>query len=104
MRHTAEHEFAQARVAVAAHHHEIGAAVGGVRQERVGDVDATARNTVDIDFQTVPGEVLADIGAFDLVLLAALIGDDDDFDAAGFHQQRQGIADGARRLAAAVPA
>ena len=70
-------------MAVAAHDHEIGAAVGGVRQQRVGDVDIAAGNAVDVDLQSVPGEVLAHIGALDLVLFAAFIGDDDDFDASG---------------------
>ena len=59
---------------------------------------------LNVDFQAVTGEMLAHIGAFDLVLLAALIGDDDDLDAAGLGQKRHGVGDGARRLPAAVPA
>jgi hypothetical protein len=71
-------------VPVAAHDHEIGGAVGGVRQERVGNVDITARSAVDIDLESMPGEMLADISALDLVLLAALVRDNDDFDATAF--------------------
>jgi hypothetical protein len=90
-------------MAVTAHHHEIGAAVGGMGEEHVGDIDIAARDALDIDLQAMTGEMPAHIDALDLVLLAGL-GDDDDLDLSGFHQERHGIADGARGRAAAVPA
>jgi hypothetical protein len=51
----------------------------------------------------VAREVLAHIGAADLVALA-LFGDDDDVDRLGAFQERHGVADGARSRAPAVPA
>ena len=54
-RHGAEHiagdaapdEFAQARMAVAAHHDEIGAVVGRVREDRALHVDIAAGDALD---------------------------------------------------------
>ena len=45
-------------MAVAAHHHEIGAAVGGVREQHIGDVDAAAGYAVDLDLEVMPGKIL----------------------------------------------
>src|SRR4029077_4513308 len=59
---------------------------------------------MDIHLKSVAGEMLADVGAFDLVLLAAFAGDDDDFDATAVMDDRYGISDGAGGGAAAVPA
>jgi hypothetical protein len=42
------------------------------------------------------------IGAFDLILFAALVGDDDNLDASGPSQKRYGIADRPRRRPATV--
>ena len=74
-RHAAEHEFTQARVAVAAHDYEIDVGIGCV--QRVGDVEAAVVDALDFHFKSVTREVLAHIGAFDLILLAAFVGDDD---------------------------
>src|SRR5580704_14245002 len=89
---------------VAAHHHEIGGAVGGVRQQRVGNVDITSGNAVDVDFESMPGEMLAEIGALDLVFLAAFAGNADDFDTAAFAKDRDRVGNSARGGAAAIPA
>src|SRR5215469_10603354 len=59
---------------------------------------------MDVDFKAMPGEMLADIGALDLVLLAAFVGDDHDFNAAALADDRQGVGNGASGRAAAVPA
>ena len=59
---------------------------------------------LDLNLEPVPREMLCHIGALDLVLLAALVGDDDDLDLARLLQQRHGVGDGARGGAAAVPA
>ena len=50
------------------------------------------------------GKVLAHIGAFDLVLLAAFVGDDDNFDAPRPFKERDGIGNGARCRPTTVPA
>ena len=44
------------------------------------------------------------IGAFDLILFAGLVADDDDLDAPGLSQKWHGIADRPRRCPATVPA
>src|SRR6516225_2194479 len=59
---------------------------------------------MDIHFKSVAGQMLTDIGALDFVLLAAFVGDDDDFDAAAVADDRYGIGDGAGGGATAVPA
>src|SRR5438874_1063879 len=89
---------------VAAHHHEVGRAVRGMRQERVGNVDIAPGNAVYIDFESMPGEMLADIGALDLVFLAAFAGDADYFDPAAFAEDRDCIGNSTRGGAAAIPA
>src|SRR5438045_7536278 len=59
---------------------------------------------MDVDFQSMPSQMLADIGALDFVLLATFAGDDDDFDAAGLANDRHRVGNGAGGGAAAVPA
>jgi len=44
----AENEFAQARMPIAAHDHEIGAAVGGVVENDVRDREVAAGNAFDV--------------------------------------------------------
>ena len=63
----AEDELAQARMAVAAHDDEIGLAVGRMRQDRVGHVALDRAEPLDLDLQPVAREMLADVGAGDLV-------------------------------------
>src|SRR4051794_28690391 len=46
-RHASEDEFAQARMAIAAEHHGIGAGRGGVREDRARDVDAAGRDALE---------------------------------------------------------
>ena len=82
--HATEHKFAQPRVAVAAHDDEIGASIGGVREDHVGDIDVAKHRALDLNFEPVPRKVLRHIGAFDFILLAAFVADNDDFDLAGF--------------------
>src|ERR1700683_4975957 len=52
----------------------------------------------------MPGQMLAEIGASDLILLAAFIPNNDNLDALRLFQQRPRIADGACGGAAAIPA
>jgi len=49
-------------------------------------------------------QMCAYIGAFDLILFAWLVADDDGLDASGPSQKRHGIADRPRRCPATVPA
>jgi len=100
----AKHELAQARVAVAAHDDEIGVGIGGVREQRVGDVDVAVVHAIDLHFKSVTREVLAHIGAFDLILLAALVGDDDYLDTSSSLKERHGIGNRARCGSATIPA
>src|SRR6185437_12359711 len=65
-RDAAEDEFAQARMAVAAHDEEIGADVGRVRQDRVHHGAAGRDDALHLDLEAVPGEVPADLGAWNL--------------------------------------
>ena len=48
--------------------------------KRVGDVEVAVVDALDFHFKSVTREVLAHIGAFDLILLAAFVGDDDYLD------------------------
>ena len=41
--HAPKHEFAQARVAVAAHHDEIDALIGRTGKQHVGNIDVVAK-------------------------------------------------------------
>ena len=59
----AEHKLAQARVAVRAHYQEIAAPICDVRQDRVGDVDVARLDLLNLDLDTVAGEMEGDVGA-----------------------------------------
>ena len=48
-----------------------------MREQRVGDVKIAVVDALHFHFNAVTRKVLAHIGAFDLVLLAAFVGDDD---------------------------
>src|ERR1700691_6707925 len=50
-RNAAEYEFAQARVPVPAHDHKVGAGIGRVRQQNVGDVDIAKDRALDLDIE-----------------------------------------------------
>ena len=71
-------------------------------KQRVGDVDVAAGDALDVDLQAVAGEMLAHVGAVDLVLLAAFVGDDDDFDAAR-PCSNSGMASAMARAAGRLP-
>ena len=75
--------------------------VRGMRQDHVGDVDIAERGALDLHIKAVPGEVPAHVGAFDLILLAALVGDDDNLDAS--RPLRSGMASAMARAAARLP-
>src|SRR5215468_6016498 len=75
----AENEFAQARVPVAAHHHQVGPAVGDVVENDVADRDVALGDALDLGGNAVTREMLGHVGAGDLVVLA-LLGDDEDVD------------------------
>jgi hypothetical protein len=51
---------------------------------------------VNVDFESMTGEMLTDIGALDLVFLAAFAGDADDFDPAAFAKDRDRVGNGPR--------
>ena len=57
-------------MAVAAHHDEVAPRVGRVRQDRARDVGVARYDPLDLDLQAVAGEMLADVGAGNLVALA----------------------------------
>ena len=63
-------------MAVAAHHNEVRGNVRRVGQEHVGDVDVAHRHALDLNIESVAGKVLTHVGAGDLILLAAFVGDD----------------------------
>src|SRR5204862_7554010 len=101
----AEDEFAQPRMPVAAEHHEFGADVGSVGEDRIGHVDAAAgADALDLDVDAVPRQMAAHVGAGDLAALVALASDDDDLDRLGAREEGQRIGDRARSRPAAVPA
>src|SRR5262249_52208852 len=102
--HVAENGFTQTRMSVAAHDHEIGAGVDGVRQERVADIDIATGNAMDVDLKPMASQMLANVGALYFILLAAFTGDDHYFDATAFANDRYRIGNGAGGCAAAVPA
>ena len=59
----AENEFAQSRMAIAAHDDEIGAGIGGMRENHAGDIDIPRRQPFDLDLQAVAGKVMRDVAA-----------------------------------------
>src|SRR5262245_34015454 len=91
-----EHEFAQARMAIATHDDHVGGGIRRVREDRGGHVDVRRRDAFDIHLETMPGEMLPKIGAGDFVAFARLVGDDHHLDLLCLFQQRQGISDRAR--------
>ena len=91
-------------MAIAAHYNKVSGAVGGVRQQSVGNLDIAAGKPVNVHLESMAGEVLADISALDVILFSAFIGDDDNFDRTAFAENRNCIRNSARRCAAAVPA
>lgn len=66
--------------------------------------DTTARKPMNIHLESMAGEMLADISALDVALLAEFVCDDDDFDTSAFAENRNCINNSAGRCAAAVPA
>ena len=50
-------------MAVGAHHQQIGALAGKLREQRVGDVEVARLDPADVDLDAVAGEVQADVGA-----------------------------------------
>ena len=62
-----EDEFANARMPVAAHHDQVGGAVGGMRQDRVRNAGIWRDDRLQFHFQTVAREVLRDLRARKLV-------------------------------------
>src|ERR1700691_2555716 len=75
-----------------------------MRQQNVSDVDIAKDRALDLDIEIMPRQMLAEIGARDLLLLAAFIRNNDDLDAFRLLQQRHRIANSACGGAAAVPA
>ena len=59
----AENEFAQSRMSITAHDDEVGAVVGGTRQNDAGDVNIPCRLSFDLDLQAVTGKVMRDVAA-----------------------------------------
>ena len=94
-------------MAIAAHDDEVGAGIGGVRQDRVGYVEiptATIRRTLDLE--AVPGEMVCDVTRLGIfVTLAGIAGDDHDLHPP-LARARNGMASPDRTggVAAAVPA
>ena len=91
-------------MAVAAHHDEVGGRVRRVRQERARDVGVGRDDALDLDLEAMAREVLADVGAGDLVALRPFARDDHHVDRLGAREQRHRVRDRARRVAARVPA
>ena len=50
-------------MAVGAHHQKVGALVGELREDRVGDVDVGRVDPLDLDLDPMAGEVQADVSA-----------------------------------------
>jgi hypothetical protein len=59
----AEHEFAQSRMAVAAHDDKVGADVRGMRQDGIGQVEIDGRDPLQLDLEAMTGEVVRDVSA-----------------------------------------
>src|SRR5436305_13722506 len=91
-------------MAVAAEDHEVRAAVGGVRQDSGLHVGAADGQALDLAADAVARQLPGHIGAGDLAALVTLAGDDQDFHVLGAREERHGVANGARRWPAAVPA
>src|SRR5262245_64928165 len=104
-RDTAEDELAQARMPVASHHHEVGAAVGGVGQDHVFDCDIALGHAFDSGLDAVTGQMLAHPGADALVVVVlALLGHHDEVHRLGAFEERHGVDDGGGGGGRDVPA
>ena len=101
---TAEHELAQARMAVAAHHQQIGALVLRLQQERLADVGVRSHGLGRLALDAMAGQrrQCRRRHVADHVALALRV-DPGDLDLPGATQQRQGVERRARRLAATIP-
>ena len=103
-RHAAEHELAQPRVAEAAHDQRVGTEIGDARQQQVGSADVVGAQRLRLGLDAMLGEMAHQrLGRPGMTVGLFLGVDRHDPDLLGLAQQRQGVADGARRLAAAVP-
>src|SRR5947199_4892694 len=91
-------------MAIAAEHHEVGSSLGRVREDGVLHARAAAGDVLDVDIDAVTREMPAHVGAGDLAALIALARDDDDVDRFGALKEGQGVRNGARGWAAAIPA
>src|SRR5262249_13034933 len=91
-------------MAVATHHDHIGEGIRRVGQDSRGHVDIRRCNLLDIYSETVPSEMLAEIGPRHFIYFVRLIGNDDNLDLFGFLQERQSVGYRTRSGAASVPA
>ena len=66
-RDAAENELAQARMAIAAEHHEVGAGVGGVRQDRILHAGAATGYVFDLDRDAMARHLAGEIGLSEAV-------------------------------------
>jgi hypothetical protein len=101
----AEQALAQAPVAVAAHHQQVGAAIVGMGQQPVGDALAGAGKLIDRHRGAVPRKRGREIGAGFLAMgrRAGFGIDDRDMHTLGPFDEGHRVGDGACRLAAGRP-
>ena len=91
-------------MAVSAHDDEIGPRIGRVGQDGAGHVGAARDDAPEVDLEPVPRQMLGHVGARQLVALRPLGRHHDDVDRLGAPQERHGVGDRARGVAACVPA
>ena len=70
-RHPAEHQLADPRMAVSAHHEQIGTQISGARQEHVGDLDTAGNGRFDMRIDAVASQIKRDVGARNVAVLHA---------------------------------
>ena len=68
-----EHLFAQTRVPVAAHHHEVDRVVRDVVENRVANVDVTLRHFGEGDREIVACQMLGDVGSLDFAAVGFVL-------------------------------
>src|SRR5437868_3545990 len=88
-RDAAKNELAHAGMTVAAHDEQICRSIRGIGQDGAGDIDIPGYDAFYHHPGAMPGKVLGDVGAGNLVALCRLAGYDDDLAEARRADERQ---------------
>ena len=89
-------------MAITAHDDQVGARVGRVGQEHVGDVNVIDEKSLRVGLNPMPGQMPGQHSAREMGVLVLFFPDRDDLHMVGERQDRQGVGDSSRRRRTAV--